>query len=85
MKKLLQSSQRGVVVWFLLDFGNEFGVQHLVVFVEHHHAARGHPPQRPVGDIDAVFGMEIAVAESRQCDDIFQSLGAAVLRHAAFP
>ena len=74
---LTQCRQSRVVIGLLLDLRHELRMQHLVVLVEHDHAARGEAFESAVRDIDAVFRMEFPVADRLECDDVVDAFGRA--------
>src|SRR5215469_5611535 len=76
----LQRSKRRVVIRFMRNFAHQFGVQHLVMLVEHHDRTRRQAGQRTRCERHAVVLEEVVPAHGRQRDDIAQAFRTAETR-----
>ena len=67
---LLERSQGRVVVRFVSDFAHQLAVQHLVVFIQHHHGTGGHAGQRAGAQGNTVvlcISADLPFAQARFC------------------
>src|SRR5687768_9628570 len=77
MLYLFQDGKCCVVVRLFSDFLDQFAVQNLVVFVQHHDGTSGQAFRRGIGNRYAVVLDELGSAPGRHVLDVFQTVGTA--------
>eukprot|EP00906_Rhabdomonas_costata_P029961 RCo042318 len=77
---LTQYFQCCIVIWFVGDFINQFGVQHFICFIQYHHGTGSQAGQNTISDIHTISLFKFGTTQSRQRDDVIQTFRTAETR-----